>query len=103
MLGEGNHRVALLVRRVRKTGADVLLGQVRIIVNNLLVCHTGSEPSEHVTDSDTDPTNARLPAAFTGFDGYDFVVVHKHKSNVGCLHYCPVLTTTRLHPSLNQA
>jgi len=78
MRRERNHRVLLAVGGVGQARADVLLGQVGIILQNLLPVHPGGDPAEHVAHGDAQPPDARLAAALAGFNRDDLAVIHNH-------------------------
>jgi hypothetical protein len=61
---------------VGEAGEDVFLGEVGEVSQNFGVGHAGGEVGEDVVDGDAHASDARLAAAFTGFEGDDVLVVH---------------------------
>src|ERR1035437_531987 len=70
------------VSGVREAGPDVLGCQIREILQNLLLRHSGSEVVQHVIHGHPHPTNARLAAAFPQFNGDNVPIIHGATSRV---------------------
>lgn len=64
------------VRRVGQAGQDVGIGQLREIIQDLLMRHAGGKPAKHVCDCDSHVPNARATAPLARFDGDDALIVH---------------------------
>lgn len=63
----GDQDTALPIRRIRQAGADVFLGELRVVTEDFLVRHPDSEPTEHIRDCDPHPADAWTTPAFAGF------------------------------------
>lgn len=75
----GVREVTLLVGRKGQSGTDVVLGQVREVIDDLRVSHPGSQHVKNLVNRDAETTDTGFPAALAGLDGDDGddgVVVH---------------------------
>ena len=57
------------VRREGQAGADVGLGEIGKIGQNLLMGHSASQVIQHIVEGDPQPANTGLAATFSGFNG----------------------------------
>ena len=64
------------VSGIGQSSTYVLEGEFRILLDNLLVGHPGSEPTQDIVNRDAHTPNARSAAALTRLDGNDLAVVH---------------------------
>jgi len=78
MRRERNHCVLLAVGGVGQARANVLFGQVGIIVQDFRPAHPGGDPAEHVAHRDAQAAHARLAAALAGFDRDELAIIHDH-------------------------
>lgn len=69
--------MAFAVGGVTQTGLNILSGEIRKILEDFLLGHSRGEIVQDIVDGDSHPADARLPAAFAGFDG-DNVSVVRH-------------------------
>src|SRR5699024_8305244 len=72
----GRGQLALAVSRELQAGPNICAREIREIIENLVLGHAGSEVFEHIVDRDPKPSNAGLPATFSGFDGDDRLFAH---------------------------
>ncbi len=47
---------------------EISLFKIGMFVEDFVFRHSGAEPPENVPDRDAQPSDARLPASFPGFD-----------------------------------
>ncbi len=73
-----DEQLSLPVSGVAQTRLNILFGQVREVLQNLLVRHPGCEIGEHIVDRDPHTANRWLPAAFTRLKRDDRLI--------GCIH-----------------
>lgn len=76
MRRQSNGRVSLTVRRILQTRLNIFFREIGKIFDDLLPGHSGRDPTKHVTDRDSQTTNAGFATSFARLDGYNLFVVH---------------------------
>src|SRR4029077_19167521 len=68
---------ATLMRRVGEAGANVVLGQLGILAQDVRVRHPGREPAEHIADRNSHVADAGTSAALARLDRDDVLIGHR--------------------------
>src|SRR5438552_6347823 len=77
--GRNGHELALPVGGEREAGADILSGQVREVLQDLLLRHPRGEIFQDVRHRDPQSPNAGLAETLSGLDGDPGAPVHAVK------------------------
>ena len=77
-----NAPAAFAVSSVGERGADVGLGQFRIVGDDLGMRHAGRKPTENIRDSDAHAADAGASAALARLLGDDVAIIGGHGSNI---------------------
>ena len=72
-----NHEdMTLAVGSVGKRCANIFFGQLREISENFFVRHSGRKPSQHVSNGNTQLTDAGPSASLARLNSYNRMIVH---------------------------
>jgi hypothetical protein len=72
----GCDKSPLTVGGIRQASPDVVLGQFRKVVEDLLMGLTNGEPTENVRDRNSHVADAGTATALAWLDGNDVLVIH---------------------------
>src|SRR6266566_3680883 len=70
------HQPPFTVRRVGQTRANILLGELRIIIEDFLMRHAGGQPAQDVARGNAEASNAGLAPALARFNCDDALIAH---------------------------
>ena len=79
MRDDGNDGMAFAIGGIGEAGANVLVGQIGEVVDDLGPAHAGGNPAQHIADGNAQAAHAGASAPLARLQGDDVPIIHKRK------------------------